>query len=162
MSELPRFGSPRQALAYLYAHHRGPTLARPRYHDAPPETGRSHWDASAVGVLLYGLRELGNCGIAKGSALDLRLRAWATASHLPTCPGPPSVKKCDCGERTAEVLNAERRLRFAMRAARMLRERPRIPRVARYVEPDGAVSVRLLAEVAKTACAAVQEMPMVP
>lgn len=161
MSELPRFGSPRQGLAYLYAHHRGPTLARPRYHDAPPETGRSHWDASAVGVLLYGSRDLGNCGVAKGSDLDLRLRAWATSSHLPTCPGPPLKRNCDCGERTPAVERVEKRMRMAMRAARMLRERARVPRIARHVEPDGAVSARVWEPCAKSRCASAQDVPMV-
>ena len=52
-------GSPRQALAYLYAHHRGPTLARPKYHDAPGGTGRQHWDGALIGAMLpFALRRL--------------------------------------------------------------------------------------------------------
>lgn len=145
--ELPIFGSPRQALAYLYAHHRGPTLARPKYHDAPGETGRSHWDASTVGALLYGPREGGGCGVVPGGELDMLLRRWATSEYREPEGPIPAI---------------ERRLRAAMRAAGMVRARVTVPRTRRHVEADGTVSVRSYDPSEKSRCASSGNLPMVP
>jgi len=118
------FGSPRQALAHLYAHHRGPRLARPRYDDAPPSTGRSHWDGSLIGSLLYGPRELGGCGLEPGGQLDLELRAWATTAGQATT-------------RTPEIRSVERRMRDLLRAHGLMGPRTRAPAVRHWTDPDG-------------------------
>lgn len=125
------FGSPRQALAYLYAHHRGPTLARPKYHDAPGETGRSHWDGSVVGAMLYGPRETGGCGIVPGSDDDLELRRWATTRDLDAT-----------ALRSAAVVRVERRLRAALRAHGLMTVRRKLARVRRYTYDDGQTFAR--------------------
>lgn len=140
------YGSPRQALAYLYAHHRGPSIARPRYHDAPPDTGRSHLDGPLVGALLYGPRSTGGCAIVPGSPEDLELRQWATS------PG---------GERTSLVLAVERRMRASLRAHGLLLSRRRPPPVRHWVDPEGATWGRLSGNTgtrANSRCADVQNM----
>lgn len=139
------FGSPRQALAYLYAHHRGPTLARPRYDDAPGDTGRSHWDGPAVGALLYGPRETGGCGIVPGGEDDLELRRWATTRDLDSA-----------ALRTLLVLRVERRLRAALRHHGMMTTRRQLARVRRYTYEDGQTFAR------ETTCADVQDLARIP
>jgi hypothetical protein len=124
------FGSPRQGLAYLYAHHRGPSLARPRYHDAPGETGRSHLDGPLVGALLYGPVEpeeagaMPGCGVVQGGELDLELRRWATTAGQGT-------------ERSDAIRRVERRLRDLFREHGLMRARYRAPAVHHWVDPDG-------------------------
>lgn len=141
------FGSPRQALAYLYAHHRGPSRAKPRYDNASADTSRSHWDGCEVGALVYGPRALGSCGVVHNSELDRALREWATSEYKdPTGPIPA----------------IERRLRCAMRAAGLLRERVRVPRVHRWQYPDGTAGTRLLGDRVKSRCASSGNLPKVP
>ncbi len=150
------FGSPRQALAYMLAHHRGPSLARPKYHDAPGDTGRSHWDGPMIGALLYGPRiptEPGaspGCGVERGSDLDRAIQKWATTAY--TDPPP-------------EVLAVERRMRAIMHAQGMLRERRRVVSVRRWVDPDGAAWTRQVPQAASRAescCATVGNLAKVP
>lgn len=145
-----RFSSPRQALAYLYAHHRGPTLARPKYHDAPGDTGRSHWDGPIVGALLYGPRETGGCGVVPGGPVDLELRAWVSSASA---------------DRVGSVWLIERRLRACLRAAGILIERPRVPRVRRWTDADGVVWGRLdhpRHERENSPCAPTREVVKIP
>lgn len=113
------FGSPREALAYLYAAQRGPQLARPKYHDAPPSTDRSCWDHVEIGAMLYGPRRAGLCGVPQGSSLDLELRQWATERGTP---------------RSAQVRAIERRMRDVLRRAGLMRTRTR---ARTWVDPDG-------------------------
>ena len=123
-------GSPRQALAYLYAHHRGPTLARPKYHDAPGGTGRQHWDGALIGAMLYGPRETGGCGVERGGPLDRELQRWAST------PG---------AERTDDIRAIDRRMRAILRAHGMLVVRRKLTPVHRWVDPDGAAWTRQVA-----------------
>jgi len=131
------FGSPRQALAYMFAHHRGPKASRPQYGHVPADTGRSHWDGCEVGALVYGPRALGSCGVVHGSDLDRALREWATSEYK---------------EPTGPLYTLEKRLRCAMRAAGLLRARVKAPRVHRWTYPDGTSSTRLLGESEKSRC----------
>ncbi len=124
------FGSPRQALGYLYAAQRGPQLARPRYHDAPPSTDRTCWDHVEIGALLYGPRREGYCGVTQGSALDLELRAWATHEAG--------------AERTNQVRAIERRLRGLLRRLGLQHSPPAAaPRTRQWIDPDGQSWTRL-------------------
>lgn len=154
------FGSPRQALAYLYAHHRGPTAARPKYHDAPGGTGRSHWDGTQVGAMLYGPRSAGCCGVERGGELDQRIRAWATAAHLSSCRG----KGCDCLDRTDEVLGVERKMRAILRHHSLLTVRCRVavPRVRHWIDPENRVWGRVVRERVNSPCGTVQDMLKLP
>lgn len=117
-----RFGSPREALAYMYRCHAGPQLARMR--TEARDTSRTCWDHVAVGALLYGPRSEGCCGVERGSALDLELQAWALTTGA---------------ERTGAVLAVERRLRRALRAHGLKRTHPRAPLCDRlvFVDADG-------------------------
>lgn len=121
------FGSPRQALAYLYAHHRGPTAARPKYHDAPPDTGGSHWDGSIVGALLYGPRSTGSCGVPPDSTLDRQLRYWATHSGV---------------RRTKQIAAIERRMRSVLRAHGLIVPVNRSSDIRHWTDPDGVCWAR--------------------
>lgn len=116
------FGSPRQALAYLYAHHRGPTIARPKYHDAPRGTGRQHWDGALVGAILYGPRSTGGCGVERGGPLDRELKRWAST--------PGAV-------RTHEIRSVDRRMRAVLRMHGLLAQRAPIAKVRRWTDPEG-------------------------
>lgn len=135
----------------MYAHHRGPRRARPRYHDAPPDTGRSHWDGPSIGALLYGPRETGGCGVEQLSALDRELREWVSSA------GDGKEDK-----RTAGVLAVERKLRKAMRLAGMLRPRVDVPRVRRHTYPDGTTMARVCEGRENSPCASVQEVLTLP
>ncbi|MGL5912279.1 MAG: hypothetical protein ACRCZP_19900 [Phycicoccus sp.] len=154
------FGSPRQALAYLYAHHRGPTAARPKYHDAPGGTGRSHWDGTQVGAMLYGPRSAGCCGVERGGPLDERIRAWATSAHLQSCKG----RGCDCLARTDDVLAVERKIRAILRQHSLLAERRRvaIPRVRHWKDPDNRVWAKAMRDRENSPCATVQVVAKLP
>lgn len=123
-------GSPRQALAYLYAHHRGPTLARPKYHDAPGGTGRQHWDGALIGAMLYGPRETGGCGVERGGPLDRELQRWAST--------PGAV-------RTNAIRAVDRKMREILRDHKMLKEHGEIHPGRRWVDPDGAAWTRQVA-----------------
>lgn len=116
------FGSAREAIAYLYAHHRGPTAARPKYHDAPGETGRSHWDGALLGAMLYGPRKLGCCGIIPGSLLDRQVREWATTAGVP---------------RSDQVRAIDRRMRKQLHEAELLKRRERAPAARKWTDPEG-------------------------
>lgn len=159
------FGSPRQALAYLFACERGPRLAQPRYHDAPPSTDRHHLDHVEVGAMLYGRNPDGTpapgcCGIERGSELDRDLRRWAT-------------ERGDKGEdlRTNGVLAIERKLRALLRAqgALVVRRRLRAIRAAGAIDPttgvhtspDGTPTLRAIG-FAEEACATVQDVLRLP
>jgi hypothetical protein len=124
----------------MYAHHRGPSLAKPRWHDAPPDTGRSHWDGAEVGALLYGSLESGGCGIEHGSELDRALMVWATHAG-------------ESVERTSAIRIVERKLRDLLREHELMRPRTRAPAVQHWTDPDGAIWGSLGASSA--ACAAV-------
>lgn len=114
------WGSPRQALGYMYAAQKGPAMARPKWHDAPRGTGRTHWDHVLIQTLLYGPR-LQNCiGVERGSELDQELRRWATT------PGHP---------RSPEVRNVEIQLRRRLRDLGLKIDHPRI-RATRYTFKD--------------------------
>lgn len=144
------FASSRQAIAYLYAHHRGPTAARPKYDDAPGGTGRVHWDGTMVGAMLYGPREQGCCGVVRGGALDRALRDWATHAE---------------SERTAEIRAVDRRMRAILRQHGLLAERRPAPKVRRWVDPESRVWARLVAAAVaseKTACADGLDLPRLP
>ena len=150
--------SPRQAIAYLYAHHRGPTLARPKWHDAPGDTSRSHWDGSLIGAMLRGPRVLsgamlrdpsnvGGCGVEPDSPLDLELRHWATTAGVP---------------RSEAVRAVERRMRAILRAHGVMPARRRIAAVRRWVDPDGAAWTRQVDPCAETRCTDGQNAATVP
>lgn len=141
------FASPRQAIAYLYAHHRGPTLARPKWNDAPGDTSRSHWDGSMIGAMLRGPRDLGGCGVEPDSPLDLELRHWATTAGAP---------------RSEAVRAIERRMRAILRAHGVMPVRRRIAAVRQWVDPDGAAWTRQVAPCAETRCADGQNAATVP
>jgi hypothetical protein len=142
-------GSPRQALAYLYAHHRGPTLARPKYHDAPGGTGRQHWDGALIGAMLYGPRETGGCGVERGGPLDRELQRWASTAD---------------GTRTDDVLAVERRLRAILRQHGILAERRRVyvPRVRHWKDPEDRIWGRVVKESENSPCTTVQEVVSIP
>ena len=114
------FGSPRQALGYMYAAQRGPGLARPRWDDTCRGTGRTPWDHVEIATLLYGPRDKGCCGVERDSHLDYELRYWATT------PGHP---------RSTEVRAVEVRLRRRMREHGLKQDYPR-PDMRRYVFVD--------------------------
>lgn len=118
------FGSPRQAIAHLYAHRRGPTLARPRYHDAPGETGRSPWTGVLIGALLYGPD---GCGITPGSDDDRELQQWASN------PG---------SDRSSLVLRVERRMRRLLRDHGLMRPRSRAPVAREWTDDEGRTFFR--------------------
>lgn len=121
------FGSPRQALAYLYAAQRGPQLAQPRYHDAPPSTDRSCWDHVEIGALLYGPRRTGGCGVVQGSPLDVELRTWATERGT---------------GRSDQVRAIERRMRGLLRNHGLQRPTPAVLRMRRWEDPEGRAWTR--------------------
>lgn len=143
------FGSPRQALAYLYAHHRGPTAARPKYHDAPGGTGRSHWDGTQVGAMLYGPKSAGCCGVERGGPLDRELQHWATTAG--------SI-------RSDSVLAIERKLRAILRQHSLLAERRRvaIPRVRHWKDPENRVWAKAMRDRENSPCATVQVVAKLP
>lgn len=146
------FANTRQAIAYLYAHHRGPTASRPKYHDAPGGTGRSHWDGALVGALLYGPRETGGCGVERGGPLDLALKHWSSTAGA---------------ERTGEIRAIDRRMRSALLEHRLLvvRRRVKLPEVRRWTDPEGAIWARLRRIVGApddSPCADGLGMPRVP
>lgn len=146
------FSNTRQAIAYLYAHHRGPTASRPKYHDAPGGTGRSHWDGALVGALLYGPRATGGCGVIRGGELDLALKHWSSTAGA---------------ERTDEIRAIDRRMRAALLEHRLLvvRRRVQLPKVRRWADPDGGVWARLERERTVSVdfpCASGLGMPSIP
>lgn len=118
------FGSPRQALGYMYAAQRGPGLARPRWDDTSRGTGRTPWDHVEIATLLYGPRNKGCCGVVRDSAVDKELRTWATT------PGYP---------RSKEIEAVEKRLRRRMREHGLKIDHP-FPPMERYpfLDANGA------------------------
>ena len=156
-------GSPRQALAYLYAHHRGPKSARPQYGHVPADTGRSHWDGSLIGAMLYGPRvpELGQrpgCGIVSGSVEDAEVQRWAT--NVDEHPNDP-----DKTLRTPLVLSVERRMRTRLRAEGLMLSRRPPPKVLRWKDPENRVWASLVLAGrlgAISRCASVQEVAQNP
>jgi hypothetical protein len=121
------FGSPRQALAYVFACERGPGLAQPKWHDAPRSTDRHHLDHVEVAALLYGPIDQGCCGVVRDSELDQDLRAWATERGTP---------------RTNEVLAIERRLRALLRAQGVMVVRHRFVARRHLDTGDGTPTLR--------------------
>lgn len=148
------FGSPRQALAYVFACERGPGMARPKYHDAPRTTGNHHLDHVEVAALLYGRNPDGSpaagcCGVVRGSELDMELRMWATQRGT---------------ARTNEVLAIERKLRALLRAQGVLHERRRFRALRQLDTGDGTPLLRAIGfePFAQDACATVQDVLRLP
>lgn len=143
-------GSPRQALAYLFAAQQGPGMARPKHHDAPTrDTGRSHWDHVMVGAMLYGRRILGNCGVVQGSHLDAKLRLWATQRGAI--------------ERDDQILAIERRMRALLRAHGMMATQRRFRARRELDTGDGTPTLRAIGfDAGESACATVQNVLRLP
>ena len=152
------FGSPRQALAYVFACERGPGMARPKYHDAPRTTGNHHLDHVEVAALLYGRNPDGTpapgcCGVVRGSELDMELRIWATQRG-----------DKDVDLRTSGVLAIERKLRALLRAQGVLHERRRFRARRQLDTGDGTPVLRAIGfePFAQDACATVQNVLLLP
>ncbi len=123
------FGSPRQALAYLFACERGPLLARLQPDNVPPSTNRHHLDHVEVGALLYGPKAMGCCGVVRDSELDQELRQWATQRGTP---------------RTGEVEWIDRKLRRLLLAQGCMVVRRRF-RARRHADAgDGTPTLRAI------------------
>lgn len=121
---MTQFGSPREALGYLYRCQDGPGMARPRWSDAPRRTDRVCWDHVQVGALLYGPRAKGMCGVVRGGLVDRELRLWALT------PGAP---------RSPRVRNVVIRLRKLMREHGLKRPHPKRPEcdVVEFTDAEG-------------------------
>lgn len=79
-----QFRSPRQAIAYMAAFEKGPSLAQQDLHRVARGSRRSGWDAFqtslSVSRFLYGPQP--TClGIVRGGALDEALREWAMSGE---------------------------------------------------------------------------------
>lgn len=119
-------GSPRQALAYMFACRTGPGLVQQVPGRLPRDTGRHHLDHVLVGALLYGPRIKGCCGVKQGSTLDQQLRTWATERGT---------------ERSDQILAIERRMRTLLRLHGMMHQPTRF-RAQRYDCGDGSPQLR--------------------
>jgi hypothetical protein len=121
-------GSPRQALAYMFACRTGPGMVQQHPGRLPRDTGRHHLDHVLLGALLYGPRITGCCGVTPGSHLDLELRTWATERGT---------------ERSDQVRAIERRMRTLLRLHGMMHQPTRF-RAQRFDCGDGSPQLRAL------------------
>lgn len=75
------FRSPRQAIAYMAAFERGPSLASPDLHRVARSSKMGSWDAFRTSLtisrFLYGPKDAGGLGIDRGGAIDRAIREWA-------------------------------------------------------------------------------------
>lgn len=125
------FRSPREAIAYMYAARRGPSIRGMPTDDAPREQ-HDKWTHVIISAIIYGPADADCCAIEYDSPEEAELIRWATERGAP---------------RTSAVLRIERHMRRRLRELEMMPSQKAvdmIKQMCQVIGPDGIARLGFL------------------